>query len=158
MIQCDCPVTIWYYVHYASKGYITLIEMTNNTHWLYHSFILYTGYHMFRQCPAIIRELLRSFWVTLNTNRMVGILYNVWLCGLRALTCFGSSLPSSGSFLDPSELLEIQIEWVVYHIMCGYMACVPELSCWYTTIRFVFKVTQMDLRSSLMMAGHCRNM
>jgi hypothetical protein len=29
-------------------------------------------------------------------------------------TCFGSSLPSSGSFLDPSELLEIQIEWVVY--------------------------------------------
>jgi hypothetical protein len=25
-------------------------------------------------------------------------------------TCFDSSLPSSGSFLDPSELLEIQIE------------------------------------------------
>jgi hypothetical protein len=39
---------------------------------------------------------------------------------------FGSSLPSSGSFLDPSELLEIQIEWVVYHIMCGYVACVPD--------------------------------
>jgi hypothetical protein len=38
-------------------------------------------------------------------------------------TCFGSSLPLSGSFLDPSELLEIQIEWVVYHKMCGY---VPE--------------------------------
>jgi hypothetical protein len=29
-------------------------------------------------------------------------------------TCFGSSLPSSGNFIDPSELLEIQIEWVVY--------------------------------------------
>jgi hypothetical protein len=41
-------------------------------------------------------------------------------------TCFGSSLPSSGSFLDPSELLEIQIEWVVYHIMYGYAACVPD--------------------------------
>jgi hypothetical protein len=41
-------------------------------------------------------------------------------------TCFGISLPSSGSFLDPSELTEIQIEWVVYHIMCGYVACVPE--------------------------------
>jgi hypothetical protein len=40
--------------------------------------------------------------------------------------CFGSSLPSSGNFLDPSELLEIQIEWVVYHIMCGYVACVPD--------------------------------
>jgi hypothetical protein len=43
---------------------------------------------------------------------------------ILAPTCFGSSLPSSGSFLDPSELLEIQIEWV--HIMCGYMACVLE--------------------------------
>jgi hypothetical protein len=31
-----------------------------------------------------------------------------------APTCFGSSLPSSGSVLDPSELLEIQIEWVMY--------------------------------------------
>jgi hypothetical protein len=26
----------------------------------------------------------------------------------------GSSLPSSGGFLGPSESLEIQIEWVVY--------------------------------------------
>jgi hypothetical protein len=43
-----------------------------------------------------------------------------------APTCFGSSLPSSGSFLDPSELLEIQIEWVVYHIVCGYVVCVPQ--------------------------------
>jgi hypothetical protein len=40
-----------------------------------------------------------------------------------APTCFGSSLPLSGSFLDPSELPEIQIKWVVYHIMCGYVAC-----------------------------------
>jgi hypothetical protein len=39
-----------------------------------------------------------------------------------AATCFGSSLPSSGSFLDPSELLEMQIGWVVYHIICGYVA------------------------------------
>jgi hypothetical protein len=28
--------------------------------------------------------------------------------------------------VDRSELLEIQIECVVYHIMCGYVACVPE--------------------------------
>jgi hypothetical protein len=26
-----------------------LVEMTNNMHWLYHSFILYTGSYMFRQ-------------------------------------------------------------------------------------------------------------
>jgi hypothetical protein len=45
---------------------------------------------------------------------------------ILAPTCFGSSLPSSGSFLDRSEVLEIQIEWVVYHIMCGYVACVPD--------------------------------
>jgi hypothetical protein len=41
-------------------------------------------------------------------------------------TSFGSSLPSSGSFLDSSELLEIQIEWMVYHIMCGYVNCVSD--------------------------------
>jgi hypothetical protein len=41
-------------------------------------------------------------------------------------TCFGISLPSLGSFLDPSELLEMKIEWVVYHIMCGYVVCVPD--------------------------------
>jgi hypothetical protein len=34
-----------------------------------------------------------------------------------APTCFGSSLPSSGSFLDPSALLEIQVERGVYHII-----------------------------------------
>jgi hypothetical protein len=32
------------------------------------------------------------------------------LFNILAPTCFGSSLPSSWSFLDPSELLEIQIE------------------------------------------------
>jgi hypothetical protein len=45
---------------------------------------------------------------------------------ILAPTCFGSNLPSSGSYLDPSELLEIQIGWVVYHIMCGYVTCVPD--------------------------------
>jgi hypothetical protein len=34
---------------------------------------------------------------------------------ILAPTCFGISLPSSGSLLDPTELLEIQIRWVVYH-------------------------------------------
>jgi hypothetical protein len=47
---------------------------------------------------------------------------------ILAPTCLGSSLPSSGSLLDPSELLEMQIEWVVYNtsIMCVYLACVPD--------------------------------
>jgi hypothetical protein len=90
-------------------------------------------------------------------------------------------LPSSRSFLDPSELLEIQIEWVIYHIMCGYVAYVPEC-CGsemeagkhnrqnHDTLahrpynhtlydippnQFVFQVTQKELGSSLMMAGYC---
>jgi hypothetical protein len=45
---------------------------------------------------------------------------------ILAPTCFGNSLLSPGSFLDPSELLEIQTEWVVYNIKCGYVACVPN--------------------------------
>jgi hypothetical protein len=45
---------------------------------------------------------------------------------ILASACFGSSLSLSESFLDPSELPEIQIEWVVYHIMCSYMSCVSE--------------------------------
>jgi hypothetical protein len=48
------------------------------------------------------------------------------LFNILAPTCFGISLSSSGSFLDPYELLEIQIEWVVYHIVFGYVACVLE--------------------------------
>jgi hypothetical protein len=39
-----------------------------------------------------------------------------------APTFFGSSLSSSGSFLDPPELHEIQIEWVVYHKMCASLS------------------------------------
>jgi hypothetical protein len=41
---------------------------------------------------------------------------------ILAPTCFGSSMALPGSFLDRSQLLEIQIEWEVYHIMmmAGY--------------------------------------
>jgi hypothetical protein len=89
---------------------------------------------------------------------------------ILAPTCFGSSLPSSGSFLDPSKLLEIQIGWVVY-LLCfpagkhnrwdhNNPAHRPRNHTLFDTppIRFVFQVTQKDLRSSLMMAGYCQNM
>jgi hypothetical protein len=42
------------------------------------------------------------------------LIFTTPLFYILAPTCFGSSLPSSGSFLDPFELPEIQIEWVVY--------------------------------------------
>jgi hypothetical protein len=61
-----------------------------------------------------------------RNNRPYALIYTTPLFYILAPTCFGSSLPSSKNFLDPSELLEKQIEWVVYHIMCGYVACVPD--------------------------------
>jgi hypothetical protein len=88
-------------------------------------------------------------------------------------TCLGSSLPSSGRFLERSELPETQIEWLGYHIMCDYVTCVqdclgsdgnpahrPRNHTLYDIppIQFVFQVTQNVLRSSLMMAGYCRDM
>jgi hypothetical protein len=68
--------------------------------------------------PSIIR---RS-----RNNQLYALICTTPLFYILAPTCFGRSLPSSGSFLEPSELLEKQIEWVVYNIMCGYVACVPE--------------------------------
>jgi hypothetical protein len=56
--------------------------------------------------PCIIR---RS-----RNNRHYALICNTPLFYILAPTCFGSSLPSSGSFLDPYELPEMQIEWVVY--------------------------------------------
>jgi hypothetical protein len=63
---------------------------------------------------------------TSRNNQHFALICTIPLFYILAPTCFGSSLPSSGSFLAPSELLEIQIEWVVYHVMCGYVTCVPE--------------------------------
>jgi hypothetical protein len=62
----------------------------------------------------------------IRNNKQYALICNIPLFYVLAPTCFGISLPPSGSFLDPSELLEIHIEWVVYHITCGYMACVPD--------------------------------
>jgi hypothetical protein len=50
-----------------------------------------------------------------KNNQKYALICTTPLFYLLAHTRFGSSLPSSGSFLNPSELLEIQIEWVVYH-------------------------------------------
>jgi hypothetical protein len=72
--------------------------------------------------PRIIR---RS-----RNNQHYALICTTPLFYILAPTCFGSSLPLSGSFLDTSELLEIQIDWVVYHIMCGYVAGVPAHQLW----------------------------
>jgi hypothetical protein len=68
--------------------------------------------------PCIIRRIRKE--------QQYALICTTPLFYVLAPTCFGSSLSSSGSFLDPSELLEIQIERVLYHIMCGYVTCVPD--------------------------------
>jgi hypothetical protein len=82
--------------------------------------------------PCIIR---RS-----RNNQHYALICTTPLFYILAPTYFGSSLPSSGSFLDPFEMLDIQIEWVVYHIMCGYVACVPDCrGSVYCAFRIVLK-------------------
>jgi hypothetical protein len=87
---------------------------------------------------------------------------------IMAPTCFGSSLSSSGSFLNPSELPEIRIEkvvvlpsWVHMHNRRNHNtpAHRPHKHTLYDVppIRSVFRVTQTDPRSSLMMTDYCRN-
>jgi hypothetical protein len=63
-----------------------------------------------------------------RNNQHYALICTAPLFYIPALTRLSSSLPSSGSFFDPSELLEIQIEWMVYeyHRMFGYVAWVPE--------------------------------
>jgi hypothetical protein len=49
-----------------------------------------------------------TLWII--NNQHYALICTTPLFYILAPTCFGSSLPSSGSFLDPSELLEIQIK------------------------------------------------
>jgi hypothetical protein len=69
---------------------------------------------------------IRAASPTYYVDQQYALICTTPLFYILAPTCFGSSLPSSGSLLDPPELLEIQIEWVVYHIMCGYVTCVLD--------------------------------
>jgi hypothetical protein len=61
-----------------------------------------------------------------RNNQQYSLICATTLLYVLAPTYFGNSLPSSGSFLDPSEFRVIQIEWVVYHMMYGYVTCVPK--------------------------------
>jgi hypothetical protein len=83
-----------------------------------------------------------------------------------ASTCFGSSLPSSWSLLDPPELLEIQIGWVVYHNvwlsdlcagLSGIQVMLPQVIR-YATRPICISSNSGDLRrSSLIMAAEPRH-
>jgi hypothetical protein len=45
-----------------------------------------------------------------GNNQPYALICTIPLFYIQASTCLGNSLPPSRSFLDPSELLEIQIE------------------------------------------------
>jgi hypothetical protein len=74
------------------------------------------------RCLMFVPCIIRHSREQPTLHRIVPLLYSIhWLP-----TCFGSSLPASGSILDPSGLLERQIKQVIYHIMYVYMAWVSE--------------------------------
>jgi hypothetical protein len=99
----------------------------------------------------------KNFWTYIRecsrNNQHYAPICTTPLFYIPAPTYFSSSQPSSGSFLDPSELLEIQIDWEVYHNNVWLRGLCAGLSWSRRT-----HDTQTDLRSSLMMAGYCRNM
>jgi hypothetical protein len=80
--------------------------------------------------PSPYRALLEA----VKNNQHNALNCTIPLFNILAYTRFGSSLPSSGSLLDPSELLQIQIEQVVY------LKYITDI----TPIRFVFQVTQIQ--------------
>jgi hypothetical protein len=60
-------------------------------------------------------------------NQHYALNYTTSLFNKQVPTCFDNSLPSSGSFLDSSELPEMQIERVVFHIMYVYVCSCSAL-------------------------------
>jgi hypothetical protein len=56
-----------------------------------------------------------TYSVGSRNNQHYALICTIPLFYILVPTCFGSSLPSSGSFLDPSELPEIRIEKVIVH-------------------------------------------
>jgi hypothetical protein len=63
-------------------------------------------------CPS--KQSLDLILTRSINNQHYALICTTLLFYILAPTCFGSILPSSGSFLDHSELLGIQTEWVVY--------------------------------------------
>jgi hypothetical protein len=60
-------------------------------------------------CRCTANETPRNEQIVSRNNQHYALNCTTPLFSVLAPTCFGSSLPSSGSFLDPSEVVEIQI-------------------------------------------------
>jgi hypothetical protein len=99
----------------ASLDHLMTNETNDHFHYSYidQSFLLQAGAEIYLTCsktgvsslmfvPCIIRHS--------RNNRHYALNCTTPLFYILAPTCFSSSLPSSESFLGPSELLEIQIK------------------------------------------------
>jgi hypothetical protein len=110
---------------------------TNVMHFLF-NLLRIKGLYMFRALLAHPQEALHKRHLVLfnvhtvhirrirRKNQQYALIVPLLYFYVLASTCFGSSLPSSGSLLDPPELLENTNWRLVYHITCGYVACVPD--------------------------------
>jgi hypothetical protein len=103
-----------------------------------------------REMLAKIVVRIKEFRKCSRNNQHYELIVTTPLFYILANTCFGSSLPSSGSFLDPSEFRRNH-DTPAHRPHNHTLYDIPP-------IRFIFQVTQKDLRSSLMMAGYCRSM
>jgi hypothetical protein len=97
----------------------------------------------------IMEQQNRQLQFTFYQHKSVRGLHNFQLCSrnnqhyalncttssfnILAPTCFGSSLPSSGSFRIRLSYMKRQIDFVVYYIMYGYVVCVRV--CWCSNTR-----------------------
>jgi hypothetical protein len=87
----------------------TLLKIRTNL------FVENVNYFSLMFIPCIIRHIR-------NYQQCV-LICNTPLLYVPAPTCFGSSMPSLGSIWDRSELLENQIEWVMYNVwLCDLCA------------------------------------
>jgi hypothetical protein len=102
-------------VKYAACSWFSLL-------WVYRWGNLRTVFRLHILCGAHIKAYLN----TIRKSQQYSLICTIPLFYVLDPTCFAGSLPSSGSILGPFELLEIQIELVVYHIMCGYVTCLPD--------------------------------
>jgi hypothetical protein len=90
--------------------------------------------------------------ITNTMHKFAPLLYSYML----APTCFGSSLPSSGSFWIRLSYVKIQISMAVYHIMWLNGLCVGM--SWFRLNHDTPTRNSDGSRSSLKMADYCRNL
>jgi hypothetical protein len=79
----------------------------------------YSEFRIWWQRNVLLNGLSLMFVPCFTRRSINNQHYALNLFNIQDPTCFGSGLPSSGSFLNPSEVLEMQIRWVVYHIIQG---------------------------------------